>query len=146
MSDHSGCLRNLIRWYGGATRNAITLAADVLDAIPDKDDPVGWVARIKDWTDAQGSEMSKLVDKFEMQQDDLRDLRALRDAIPGDDKLATVQWAVKIAAAATERHDAAYAVDLDERALAHGVANCHATIDACPPSVRTALRSSGVES
>ena len=70
----------------------------VLDAIPDKDDPVGCVARIKDWVDAQGSEMSKLIDKFEMQQDELRELRALRDAIPGDDKLATVQWAVKIAA------------------------------------------------
>ena len=29
---------------------------------------------------------------------ELIELRALRDAIPGDDKLATVQWAVKIAA------------------------------------------------
>lgn len=62
------------------------------------------------------------------------------DVIPGDDKKLVAKWAVKITRAAIERHDAAYAVDLDERALAHGVANCHATIDDCPPSVRAALR------
>lgn len=57
--------------------------------------------------------------------------KALRDAIPGDDKLTTVQWAVKIARRALRAEYPTTAIHLGHD---------------CPPSVRAALRSSGGES
>jgi hypothetical protein len=63
-------------------------------------------------------------------------LTALADAIPGDDKLATVQWAVKIAAEL---------VDEWEEGSTH--ADTYYIVEhwwrACPPSVRAALRGEG---
>lgn len=63
---------------------------------------------------------------------ELTDLRALRDAIPGDDKIAVAEWAVRIAAA--------YVGWADGHANSRDLNN---VFFACPPSVRAALRSSG---
>jgi len=69
------------------------------------------------------------------------ELRALRGAIPGDDKLAVIEWAVKIAADQC-RFDHAFETG-DEIAYAKARATWDADLTACPPSVRAALRSTG---
>lgn len=57
MSDHSAILRSrndaITAIVSPEIAEALTLAADVLDAIPDKDDPLTWVRRLAAMTDQQ---------------------------------------------------------------------------------------------
>lgn len=64
-------------------------------------------------------------------------LTALADAIPGDDKLATVQWAVKIATQHLISTDRTRYVTAERLNALDALMDA---TDACPPSVRAALR------
>jgi len=143
MSDHSEVLRRVLVWDWPhdaevrKTTEALTLVADVLDAIPDKDDPLRWVQSIeKNLNDRFDLMLARKQDRNEQLQ---AELDALLDAIPGDDKLATVQWAVKIAAEECDRWrragDPSYP-DPDSLDLTDAIMSC-------PPSVRAALRQRG---
>ena len=108
----------------------------IVDAIPDKDDPVGWVQEVRAKrmgvpTPSEALQMQVTINR-ELQAE-IDDLRALRDAIPGDDKLAVAEWAVTIAAEM---------VDEWEEGSTH--ADTYYIVEhwwrACPPSVRAALR------
>lgn len=144
MSDHSAILRKhhaaLLHSPSAQLLNsggllpeydAFTLAADVLDAIPDKDDPLAWVQSIeKNLNDRFDLMLARKQDRNEQLQ---AELDALLDAIPGDDKRLVAEWAVKIAAEL---------MDEWEEGSTH--ADTYYIVEhwwrACPPSVRAALR------
>ena len=73
---------------------------------------------------------------------ELIELRALRDAIPGDDKLAVIRYCIEFTRA--DHH--CFAAHSTSNEWLKWDARRAALWDACPPSVRAALRSNGNES
>lgn len=143
MSDHSEVLRRVLVWDWPhdaevrKTTEALTLAADVLDAIPDKDDPIGWVRSIeKNLNDRFDLMLARKQDRNEQLQ---AELDALRDAIPGDDKLAVVRYCVEFTRADHHCFDAGSTGN----EWLKWDAKRAALWDSCPPSVRAALTQGG---
>ncbi len=141
MSDHSEVLRRVLVWDWPhdaevrKTTEALTLVADVLDAIPDKDDPLGWVqeVRVKRMgvpTPSEALQMQVTINR-ELQAE-IDELRALRGVIPGDDKQLVAEWALTLAREYVK--DPRHSYDLHY--LVRG------EWKACPPSVRAALTQS----
>ena len=117
----------------------------IVDAIPDKDDPVGWVQEVRAKrmgvpTPSEALQMQVTINR-ELQAE-IDDLRALRDAIPGDDKLAVAEWAVRYCSLTLRVNEVSHG-PRTTMALVALIGERSAHLDACPPSVRAALRSSG---
>lgn len=116
--------------------HAAFVAWQVIAAIPDKDDPLGWVQEVQAKrmgvpTPSEALQMQVTINR-ELQAE-IDDLRALRDAIPGDDKLAVAEWSVAIAKHTLMIEDIA---GIERNYWVDGVPK------ACPPSVRAALTQS----
>ena len=72
---------------------------------------------------------------------ELTDLRALRDAIPGDDKRLVAEWVVKIATQHLISTDRTRYVTAERLNALDALMDA---TDACPPSVRAALRTAPI--